>query len=161
MMWVGVGKMLSLLTHYHPAWLLLLPVYGCWYVLSAPLLYGIRKRNCLKAGFEASYYMQAQWTTFWIDLSHRELAYLCMFNPFRVYYLPLNAVGNAKVEVSYAKNREYINYVNCIFEIYGKRNKVRIDTGGRGCRFHVETNGKKLVDRAQQFADVLNEKGFV
>ncbi|MDE6601757.1 MAG: hypothetical protein K2K90_06280 [Lachnospiraceae bacterium] len=154
--WFGIDRLLSVLTRYHPAWLLLLPVYFSWYLLSAPLFYCIRKRKDLREGFYASYCMQAQWATFWIDLSRYELAYLCMLNPLRIHYLPLNAFNDARVEVHYAKNREYIHFVNCSFEIYGKRNKVRVDTDGRGYRLHAETNGKKLVDRTRQFVDILN-----
>ena len=93
LMWLGVDKLLSILTPYHPVWLLLLPAYSCWYILSAPLFYIIRRKKGVKNGFIVTYCIQAQWATFWIDCSNNELAYLCMFNPFRIHYLPLNAIS--------------------------------------------------------------------
>ena len=156
LMWLGVDKLLSILTPYHPAWLLLLPAYSCWYILSAPLFYFIRKGKGVKSEFITSYYVQTQWTTFWIDCSNKELAYLCMFNPFRIHYLPLNTINNAKIEVHYSKNKEYIYFVKCSFDIKGKRNKIRVNTSGRGHVFNTETNGKEVIDKAQKFVDLLN-----
>lgn len=156
LMWLGVDKLLSVLTHDHPAWLLILPAYSCWYILSAPLFYKIRKRKGVRSGFISMYCMQAQWTTFWIDFSHKELAYLCMFNPFKIHYLPLSAIHNAKVEIHYTKSKEYIHYVNCSFAISGKRNKIRVDTSGRGHVLYIETDGKRVIDRAQEFVNLLN-----
>lgn len=103
--------------------------------------------------------MQAQWTTFWIDCSHKELAYLCMFHPFTVHYLPLSSIRNAKVEVHYTKSREHVYFVNCSFDINGTRNKIRVDTSGRGHTFCTEGNEKKVVDKAQRFVDLLNGSG--
>lgn len=159
LLWLGVDWLLTVLTPYHPAWLFLLPVYVCWYLLSAPLIYCIIKRKGLKEGFHASYCMQAQWTTIWIDARHNEMAYLCMFNPFRIHYLPLAAVNHAEAEVHNSKSKEYIHYVNLKFAVYGKQNKIRVDTGGRGHRFYAETNGKALVERTSQFAEVVNGSG--
>ena len=156
LMWLGVDKLLSILTPYHSAWLLLLPAYSCWYILSAPLFYVIRKEKGVKSGFITSYYLQAQWMTFWIDCSNKELAYLCMFNPFEIHYLPLNTINNARLEVHYSRNKEYICFVNCSFDINGKRNRIRMDTSGRGNVFSTETNGEKVIDKTQKFVDLLN-----
>ncbi len=155
-MWIGVDKLLSILTPYHPAWLLLLPAYGCWYILSAPFFYIIRKRKGVKSGFITSYYFQAQWVTVWIDRSNKELAYLCMFNPFRIHYLPLNTINNARTEVHYSRNKEYIYFVNCSFDINGKRNKIRMDTSGRGHVLSTETKGKEVIEETQKFVDLIN-----
>lgn len=164
LLWPGVDWLLSVLTPNHPAWLLLLPVYVCWYLLSAPLFYDIKLRQCrsgkgFKEGFHASYCMQAQWTTIWADTFHNKLAYLCMFNPFRIYYLPLDVVSNAKVEVHDSQDKEYIYYVNLKFSLYGKQNKIRVDTGGRGRRLRASANGRELVKRTSQFAEILNGSG--
>lgn len=156
LMWFVVSETLSVLAHDHPVWLLLLPVYGCWYVLSAPLFYVIRKRKGVRDGFQCFYCMRAQWTTFWVDLSKRELAYLCLFNPFQIYYLPLNTIQNARTEVRYSKDGAYINWVNCSFEINGRRHKIRVETSGRGYILKAESDGKAVVDRTQKFADLLN-----
>ena len=156
LIWLGIDKLLSILTPYHPAWLLLLPVYICWYILSAPLFYIIRRRKGVKSGFIASYYLQAQWTTFWIDRSNKELAYLCMFNPFRIHYLPLNAISNARIEVHCSRDKEFIYFVNCNFDINGKRNKIRMDTSGRGHVLSAEANGEIVIEETQKFVDLLN-----
>lgn len=104
LLWFAVDGLLSRLTPYHPAWLLLLPAYVCWYLLSAPLFYDIRKKKGLKEGFSSACCMQAQWATVWVDSYHNELAYLCMLNPFRIHYLPLDVVSHAKAEVHYSKD---------------------------------------------------------
>ena len=156
LMWLGIDKLLSILTPYHPAWLLLLPVYICWYILSAPLLYIIRKGKGVKSGFITSYYLQAQWTTFWIDCSNKELAYLCMFNPFRIHYLPLNIINDARIEVDYSRDKDFIYFVNCSFDINGKRNKIRMDTSGRGHVLSAEANGEIVIEETQKFVDLLN-----
>ncbi len=156
--WLWVDKLLSILTRYHPAWLLLLPAYSCWCILSAPLFYTISKRKGVKKGFVSSYCMQAQWTTFWIDLSNNELAYLCMFHPFRIHYLSLNSVNNAETEIHYSKDREYIRFVNCRFDIEGTRNKIRVETSGRGSILKTKSNGKKVIDKTQAFVNLLNKQ---
>lgn len=130
----------------------------------APLFYDIKLRQCrsgkgFKEGFHVSYCMRAQWTTIWADTFHNELAYLCMFNPFRIYYLPLDVVSNAKVEVHDSQDKEYIHYVNLKFSLYGKQNKIRVDTGGRGRRLRASANGRELVERTSQFAEILNGSG--
>lgn len=75
--------------------------------------------------------MQAEWTTIWADTFHNELAYLCAFNPFRIHYLSLDAISNARAEVHGSKDKKYIHYVNLKFDLNGKQNKIRVDTGGR------------------------------
>lgn len=156
LMWPGVDKLLSVLTPHHPAWLLLLPAYICWYLLSAPLFYLFQKRRGVKSGFCTFYCMQAQWTTIWIDLSHKELAYLCMLNPFRIHYLPLDKIHNAEAQIQYAGDKEYIYYVNCSFDINGKKNKIRVETSGRGNLLNAKTNGKEVIANTQKFADIVN-----
>ncbi len=156
LLWFVVDGLLSRLTLYHPAWLLLLPAYVCWYLLSAPLFYDIRKKKGLKENFSSACCLQAQWATVWVDSYHNELAYLCMWNPFRIHYLPLDAVSHVKAEIHYSKDKEFVHYVNLTFDIDGKPNRIRVDTGGLGRRFYSETNGKELVDRTRQFAVVLN-----
>ncbi len=156
LIWLGVNKLLSILTPVHPAWLLLLPAYGCFYILSAPVFYFITKRKGVREGFISSYCMQAQWTTFWVDLSNRELAYLCMFHPFKIHYLSLDTIHNAAAEVRYSKDKEYISFVNCRFDINGKPNKIRVETSGRGNLLKTATNGKNIVDKTQKFVDMLN-----
>ena len=156
LMWLGIDKLLSILTHYHPAWLLLLPAYGCWYILSAPLFYIIVKRKGVKNGFITFYCMEAEWTTFWVDLSNEELAYLCMFNPFRIYYLPLNAINNAKIDIYYSRDKKYIDKINCNFFINNKKNKIRIATRRMNGLIKAEPEGKKMIDRTQNFINLLN-----
>ena len=155
-MWLCIGKLLSILTHYHPAWLLLLPAYCCWYILSAPLFYHHQKRKGVKDGFRTIYCMEAEWTTFWIDFSNKELAYLCMFNPFRIHYLSLNSVNNAKMDVYYSKDKKYIDHVSCIFFINNRRNKIRVATRGRYNLIKAEGEGTEIISRVQKFINLLN-----
>lgn len=156
LLWPGVDRLLSVYAQKNPAWLLLLPAYICWYVLSAPLFYIFRKRKGIRKDFLVSRCMSAQWATIWIDLSGREFAYLCMLNPFRIHYLPLDAVSNARAEVRYTRDKSYIHFVNCSFDLNGRHTKIRVETSGRGHLLHAASNGKKVVDETQQFADLLN-----
>ena len=111
MMWPVVDWLLGVLTTYHPAGLLLLPAYVGWYIYSFPLFYSMNKRKGVKDGFVTYYCLNAQWTTFWIDVANKELAYLCMFNPFKIHYVPLKSINRAEVEVIYAKNKKYYKRV--------------------------------------------------
>ncbi len=156
LMWLCIDKLLSILTHYHPAWLLLLPAYCCWYILSAPFFYIIKKRKGVKKEFVTYYYMESQWATFWIDLSNRELAYLCMLNPFKIHYLPLDYINNAKIDVRYSKDKKYIDHVNCIFFINYRRTKIRVATRGRYNLIKAEGEGTEIINRVQKFINLLN-----
>ena len=156
MMWPVVDWLLGVLTTYHPAGLLLLPAYVGWYICSFPLFYSINKRKGVKDGFVTYYCLNAQWTTFWIDVTNKELAYLCMFNPFKIHYVPLKSINRAEVEVIYAKNKKYISYIYCCFHIRNKKYKIRVDTSMRVSVIETETNGKEIIARTQRFADILN-----
>ena len=156
MMWPAVDCLLGILTTYHPAGLLLLPAYVGWYICSFPLFYSISKRKGVKDGFVTYYCLNAQWTTFWIDVANKELAYLCMFNPFKIHYVPLKSINRAEVEVNYSKDREYINYVNCCFYINNKKNKICVERKSRYYLIKAETNGNEIIARTQRFTDILN-----
>ena len=156
MMWPVVDWLLGVLTTYHPAGLLLLPAYVGWYIYSFPLFYSMNKRKGVKDGFVTYYCLNAQWTTFWIDVANKELAYLCMFNPFKIHYVSLKSINRAEVEVNYTKDREYINHVNCCFYIQNKKNKIRVETRLRYYLIKVETRGKEIIAMTQRFADILN-----
>ena len=156
MMWPVVDWLLGVLTTYHPSGLLLLPAYVGWYIYSFPLFYSINKRKGVKDGFVTYYCLNAQWTTFWIDVANKELAYLCMFNPFKIHYVPLKFINRAEVEVNYTMDREYINHVNCCFYIQNKKNKIRVETRLRYYYIKVETRGKEIIAMTQRFAELLN-----
>ena len=156
MMWPVVDWLLGVLTTYHPAGLLLLPAYVGWYIYSFPLFYSINKRKGVKDGFVTYYCLNAQWTTFWIDVANKELAYLCLLNPFKIHYVPLKSINRAEVEVIYAKNKKYISYIYCCFHIRNKKYKIRVDTSMRVSVIETETNGKEIIARTQRFADILN-----
>lgn len=137
------------------AWILLLLIYSLWFVLSVPLIYIYNKNKGVKEGFITYYCMKAEWSTFWIDISHKELAYLCFLNPFKIHYLPLSSVNSAKVDVSY-HDKENINHVNCCFSINGKACKVRVETSATYSFIKTEPEGRKIIERTQKFVDILN-----
>ena len=72
-------------------------------------------------------------------------------------YLPLNAISNARIEVHYSRDKEFIYFVNCSFNVNGKRNKFRMDTSGRGHVLSAEANGEIVIEEIQKFVDLLNE----
>ena len=80
----------------------------------------------MKDGFVTYYCLNAQWTTFWIDVANKELAYLCLLNPFKIHYVPLKSINRAEVEVIYAKNKKYISYIYCFFRIRIKEDIIRV-----------------------------------
>lgn len=126
LMWYFVDQLLDIVSHYSGLLLLLIIcLYISWYILSAPLFYMLRKRKGVKDGFMTVYCMETQWTTLWIDLSNRELAYLCMFNPFQIHYLPLDSVSSAAIDIHYTKDKAFIHYLNCSFCINGRPNKIQ------------------------------------
>ena len=157
MFWAVVDGPLCIFS-YCPGWLVLvlLLFYVVLYLMGMPFIYVINKRRGVKNGFITSYRMEAQWTTLWIDCAGKELAYLCMFNPFTIHYLPLHFIDNAKVEVYYSKDKAYIDHVNCSFCIHNKQNRIRVVTRGRYDLIEAETRGKELINMSQQFVDILN-----
>lgn len=157
LLWFVVDQLLNIVSHYS-GWLLLLILclYISWYILSAPLFYILRKRKGVKDGFLTVSCMEAQWTTLWVDLSSRELAYLCMLNPFQIHYLPLDSVSSAAIDVHYTKDKAFIHYLNCSFCVNGRPTKIRVDTSTRYSFIVTETEGKKLIGKTQKFVDLLN-----
>lgn len=154
---VMIYYILPVLMQYSPAWLLLVPAYGFWDILFLPVYYILRQRKGVKSGFITSYCMRAQRTTFWLDFSNKELAYLCMFNPFRIYYLPLNAVSNAEIYVHYnILDKKYIDHINCSFFIHNKKTKIRVATRRRYSYINAEKEGKEILSRTQEFVNLLN-----
>lgn len=152
-----VDQLLNIVSHYSGLLLLLIMcLYIIWYILSAPLFYMLRKRKGVKDGLMTVSCMEAQWTTLWVDLSNRELAYLCMLNPFQIHYLPLDSVSSAAIDVHYTKDKAFIHYLNCSFCINGRPNKIRVDTSSRYSFIVTETEGQKLIGRTQKFVDLLS-----
>lgn len=137
------------------AWILLLLVYSLWFVLSVPLIYMYKKNKGVKEGFITYYCMKAEWSVFWIDISHKELAYLCFLNPFKIHYVPLSSVNSAKVAVSY-HDKENINHISCCFNINGKACKVRVETSATYSFIKTEPEGRKIIEKTQKFVDILN-----
>ena len=68
-----INKLISVLLPYSIVWLLLLPAYSVWLILSAPLFYKYRKNKGVEKGFITYYCMNAQWSTFWVDIEHAGL----------------------------------------------------------------------------------------
>lgn len=98
LMWILVSRLAGILEGYSSWWLLIIPVYCIWYIFSPVIFYTINKRKGIKDGFNINYRFEALYATFWVDTIHKELAYLCLLNPFVIKYIPLSLVNNAGIE---------------------------------------------------------------
>lgn len=155
-MWAAADMLAGILENYSLWWLLLLPVYGIWYVCSPVIFYIINKRKGVKNGFNINYCLEALYATFWIDTIHKELAYICLLNPFTIKYIPLNLVDNAGIEISYEKDKKYIMYIKLYIHVTGKKYKFLIEIKRRFSPVNAETYGKRLINMTQEFVDILN-----
>ncbi len=156
LMWVLVSRLAGILEGYSSWWLLILPVYCIWYIFSPVIFYTINKRKGIKDGFNINYRFEALYATFWVDTIHKELAYLCLLNPFVIKYIPLNLVNNAGIETCYEKDKKYISSIKLYFHIRDKKYKFLIEIKRRFNPINAETYGKRLIKMTQEFVDILN-----
>ncbi len=92
---------------------------------------------------------------FWIDTVNKELAVLCLLNPFRVQYFNLDSIEQIEPVVSYAgRKKNYVYGVYFYITINGKRTSVGVASSGNGCITNMNYVNCYL-EYIQNFKDVI------
>lgn len=139
--------------------LLVIIIYSWWYVLGASILFRIRKRKGVRDDFEIHHCMEKDGSIVWLDLVHKELAYLFVLYPLRIQYVSFSAIEDAYVEVDYSKDPAYINRINCVLVINHKKRRIGVATSGRYARIETATDGKEYIRMAEEFVERIKANG--
>ena len=92
---------------------------------------------------------------FWIDTIHQELAVLCLLNPFKVQYFPLDSIEEIEPVVTYAgKKKDYAYGVYFNITINGKKTSVGVASSGRGSLIN-RNHRNQYLDDIQKLKDVI------
>lgn len=153
-LWPGVIALTGVGLKSSKLFLLLPLLYACWCIFSQNIIYAIRKKGQLKAAFEPSVTSEAEWSTFWFDRIHGELAVLCTFNPFRVQYIPVQRIRDASVRVDRDPgNPELVALITCTFDIDGKKYRSVMLSKGRFGGFRMDGLAGVIVKQAKELTD--------
>ncbi len=141
-------------------YMIISPLYVLYFLFSQNIIYAVVKKKGVKDNFCITHQYKFEWSMFWIDAQHNELACLCMFNPFKVQYVSMSHVHDADIKVRYFSHKEYISYLSFRLYVDGRRHSFRIKTSGRYQRAWIgtDTYGKELIQEVQEFADILNKR---
>ena len=135
----------------------LLMGYLVWVLLSASIFYTYNKKRGVRKKFCINYEYEVLTMHFWIDAVHKELAVICMLNPFRVQYFPLDSVEKIEPVVSYTgKRKDYAYGIYFDITIGGKKTSVGVANSGRGPFINAAYKNRCLED-IQKFKDVIWE----
>lgn len=130
-------------------------VYLAWALLSGFLFYAYNKRKGVRNGFCINCEYETNTIHFWVDAVHKELAVICLLNPFRVQYFPLESVEKIEPVVTYAgKRKEYAYGVYFDITINGKKTSVGVASSGRGPLISEDYRDHCLQE-IQQFKDAI------
>lgn len=131
--------------------------YISWIMFSGIIIYIYKRKAGVRDDFCIDYIYNTLTMLFWIDTVHKELAVLCMLNPFRIQYFSLDSVEKIEPVVSYAgkkKNNAYGVYFN--ITINGKKTSVGVASSGKGPLISMRFVDSYLED-IQEFKDVIWE----
>lgn len=107
--------------------------YFAWVLFSGCIIYAYHKKKGVRNGFCINCEYETNTMHFWVDAVHKELAVICMLNPFRVQYFPLESVEKIEPVVTYAgKRKEYAYGVYFEITINGKKTSVGVASSGSG-----------------------------
>ena len=133
----------------------LLMGYLVWVLFSGSIFYTYNKKRGVRNEFCINYEYEVLTMHFWVDAVHKELAVICMLNPFKVQYFPLDSVEKIEPVVSYAgKKKDYAYGVYFDITINGKKTSVGVATSGRGALINADYRNSCLED-IQKFKDVI------
>lgn len=172
----GINTMKQFNRKYYFALLLLLPVlllamrymmfltalalfmgYFAWVLFSGCIIYAYHKKKGVRNGFCINCEYETNTMHFWVDAVHKELAVICMLNPFRVQYFPLESVEKIEPVVTYAgKRKEYAYGVYFEITINGKKTSVGVASSGRGPLIN-EDYRNRCLENIQKFKDTIWE----
>ncbi|MBD5507656.1 MAG: hypothetical protein HDR05_06330 [Lachnospiraceae bacterium] len=134
----------------------LLMVYLAWVLFSGSIFYTYNKKRGVRKGFCTNYEYEVLTMHFWIDAVHKELAVICMLNPFKVQYFPLDSVEKIEPMVSTGKRKDYAYGVYFDITISGKKTSVGVASSGRGPFINMDYKNRCLED-IQKFKDAIWE----
>ncbi|MDE6911765.1 MAG: hypothetical protein K2P44_15050 [Lachnospiraceae bacterium] len=135
----------------------LLMGYLSWMMSSGIIIYIYKRKAGVRDDFCIDYIYNTLTMLFWVDTVHKELAVLCMLNPFRIQYFSLDRVEKIEPVVSYAgkkKNSAYGVYFN--ITINGKKTSVGVASSGKGPLLSMRFVNSYLED-IQEFKHVIWE----
>ncbi len=135
----------------------LLMGYLSWMMFSGIIIYIYKRKAGVRDDFCIDYIYNTLTMLFWVDTVHKELAVLCMLNPFRIQYFSLDRVEKIEPVVSYAgkkKNSAYGVYFN--ITINGKKTSVGVASSGKGPLISMRFVNSYLED-IQEFKHVIWE----
>lgn len=146
----GMGQKSSILFLFLPL------LYACWCIFSQNIIYSFRKKGRLKETFVTSVTSEAEWSTFWFDRIHGELAVLCTFNPFRFQYIPVKRIRDAIVRVDRdPQNPELVALITLTFDIDGKKYRCVMLSKGRFSGFRMDGLAGVILKQAEALTDEI------
>ena len=140
------------------AYLCLEILHALWLLCFQNIVYLIVRKKGVKDDFCITYWCKFEWSTFWVDTIHNELACLCMFNPFKIQYVSMNRVHDADIKIRYSSGEQHIAYLNIRFYIDGRKQKFRINTSGRCGWDNTKENVEILTRDARKLVELINHK---
>lgn len=133
----------------------LLMGYLAWILFSGIIFYKYNKGRRLRNGFCINYEYEMLAMHFWIDIINKQLAVLCLLNPFKVQYFHLDSIEKIEPVVSYAgRKKNYAYSVYFYITINGKKTSVGVASPGRGCLININYVNFYL-EYIQNFKEVI------
>ena len=133
-------------------------LYELYLMFSQHLYYVIVRKKGVKDDFFITYQCKFEWSTFWVDTMHNELACLCMFNPFKIQYVSMNRVHDAEIKIKYYKHDECITGLSICFYIDDKKQKFRINANAKYGWENTKENVEILTKDARKLMEAINNK---
>ena len=132
-------------------------LYELYLMFSQHLYYVIVRKKGVKDDFCITYQYKFEWSTFWVDTIHNELACLCMFNPFKIQYVSLGRIHDANVKIWYSCEEQIITCVTIHFYKDGKRKSFRVKQHRYGWD-NTKENVEILTEDARKLVEIINNK---
>lgn len=127
---------------------------------SGIIMYIYNRRAGVRDGFCIDYIFSTLTMIFWVDTVHKELAVLCLLNPFKIQYFSLDSVEKIEPVVSYARGKKDHAYgVYFKITVNGKKTGVGVASSGKGPLISMRHVNSYLED-IQEFKDIIWEAKF-
>ncbi len=133
----------------------LLMVYFVWILFSGIIFYKYNKKRGLRNEFCINYEYEMLTVHFWIDTINKELAVLCLLNPFKVQYFSLYSIEEIEPVISFAgRKKNHVYGVYFYITINGKKTSVGVISSGRGYLTNMDYVNCYL-EYIQNFKDII------
>ena len=133
-------------------------LYTYYFMFFQGVIYAVVRKKGVKDDFCITYQCKFEWSTFWVDTIHNELACLCMFNPFKIQYVSMNRVHDAEIKIKYYKHDECITGLSICFYIDDKKQKFRINANAKYGWENTKENVEILTKDARKLMEAINNK---